>query len=419
MIQRALLWTIINDQFSEVGRANHMVNRDLYTEALDYAGSSALVIKGARRCGKSTLLKQIIRDKFQDDFFYFSFDDERLIKFGTEDFQALIETFIEKFGSRRSVFLDEIQNVKGWELFISRLLREGYRVFITGSNSNLLSKELGTHLTGRHIDLELYPFSFKEFLRSKKIEVLDPGKHTTTERSVISGAFREYFSKGGMPEVVTTGNDAILLQYTSDIIQRDIIGRHEIRKPQELKSIARFLIANASNEITFRSISHNLNMASEKTVKQYVEYLEDTYLVFQVERFSRKLKTVDKSPRKIYCIDNGIILKNAPDYRNNHGAILENIVALQLKRRGKDFYYYRHDSGAEVDFIIPSEHEMIQVCYEIQPDNAAREIRGFRKAMTDIKADKFIILTMDQEETIEQDGLKIEILPAWKWLIES
>ncbi len=419
MMQKSLLRMIIRDQLVEAGKLDHIVPRNVYHLALLYKGGPAFVIKGIRRCGKSTMMKQIISARFPESFFYFNFDDERIAGFTVGDFQPLIETFIELLGDRKNVFFDEIQNIRGWELFINRLLREGYKVFITGSNSNLLSRELGTHLTGRHIDMELYPFSFVEFLRSKDLELENDRGYTTSQRAVMTREFGQYFSKGGMPEVVISGNDTILLQMIGDIIQKDIMNRYSVRKPSELRNILSFLISNVSGEITYRSLSRNLGLQSENTVRKYIEYLEETYLVFLVRRFDRKLKSTEKNPKKVYCVDNGLVTKTMPGFAENRGALLENMVAIQLRRTGRQFYYYRHENGAEVDFIVPADLEMIQVCYELNSRNTEREIKGFLKASTEFKAKKFLILTMDQGEELTHEELTIDVKPVWQWLLET
>ncbi|MHB1709640.1 MAG: ATP-binding protein [Thermoplasmataceae archaeon] len=418
MIQKSLLRTVIQDQLTEIERSDHIVPRDAFDLGLSYNGTSAFVIKGIRRCGKSTMLKQIIRSRFRDSFFYFNFDDERISGFTVEDFQILMETFVELFGDNKNVFFDEIQNVRGWELFINRLLREGYMVFITGSNSNLLSMELGTHLTGRHVDMELYPFSFLEFLRARNID-FSGDDYSTQRKGKATRLFNEYFSSGGMPESVVSGNSTVLIQLINDIIQKDVMNRHNIRKFPEIRDILRFLMSNVSNEITYRSISRNLAVKSENTVKKYIEYLQETYLIFEVRRFDRKLKRAGRNPRKVYCVDNGIILRNIPDFNKNNGALLENIVAIHLKRTGREFYYYRHESNAEVDFVLPVDRELIQVSYELNDQNMDREIRGLERASGEIDANRLLILTMDQEREISRNGLKIEVKPVWRWLVEN
>lgn len=419
MLNKSHLSTIIADQMEEITRSDHIVTRSIYSTVLNYEGNSALVIKGIRRCGKSTLLKQLILGKGSLSFFYFNFDDERIYGFSVEDFQTLMETFIETYGQAKNIFFDEIQNVNGWELFVNRLLREGNKVFVTGSNSNLLSKELGTHLTGRHVDLELYPFSFSEYLSSRGIEYPLRGSLTTIQRAEIMREFKNYYLYGGMPEVVISRSDLSILQLTSDIIQKDIMVRYGIRHPQELRKLLNFILGATSSEMTYRSLSRSLQIKSEKTVGKYVEYLEETYLIFEVRRYDSKLKNISRNPRKYYSIDNGITLKNLPSFIEKKGALLENLVALDLKRVGKEFYYYRNANGAEVDFIIPIDGTMIQVCYELNFSNKEREVNGFVKARNELKANAFIILTMDQEYTISMEDFVIEVQPVWKWLLNT
>jgi hypothetical protein len=331
----------------------------------------------------------------------------------------LIETFIELFGQRKNVFFDEIQDVRGWELFINRLLREGYRVFITGSNANLLSHELGTHLTGRHMDLELYPFSFIEYLRAKNLQNIAKGRYNTAARAKLSAEFERYFLIGGMPEVVISEETAILTYLMNDVIQKDIITRYNLRKPSEIKNILRFILSNVSNETTYRSLTIATDSKSENTVKKYIQYLEETYIIFGVNRYDKKLKRRDKNPKKYYSIDNGIVIKNIPTFVENKGRLLENLVAVNLKRIQKEFYFYRDKNGSEVDFVIPSEKQMIQVCYELNQQNRKREIKGFVMARKEIDAEKYLIITMNQEENIQLDEFSIEVKPIWLWLLES
>jgi predicted AAA+ superfamily ATPase len=417
MITKSTLGTMAKDQLKEFESLDGTIRRSRLSKLAAYGGSAALVIKGLRRCGKSTLLKQIVKLKFQDDFYYFNFDDERLTGFNAQEFQTLMEVLIEEFGTKRYAFFDEIQNIDGWELFVNRILRDGYHVFITGSNANLLSKELGTHLTGRHIDIELYPFSFDEFLDAKGVKVQN-GAHSTEEKARISRNFKEYFNMGGMPEVVTQKNEQVLTQLLNDIIQRDIVSRYNIRKPNELKSVIKFLIANAANEITYRSIRENFDIKSANTVQKYVDATEETYLIFTVKRYDTKIKKLDKNARKVYCIDNGIITKNSPVMNERRGAMLENIIAVHLKRLGKEFYYYRGRSEAEADFVIPSERKAIQVCYEVNEDNRKREMDGLFEAMEHTKATDGVVITFDQEGEIKWEKGRAVLIPAWQWLLE-
>lgn len=418
MISKAILGTVVKDQLKEFEALTDTVPRSIFPEVTLYKGASVLVVKGLRRCGKSTLLRQIIKAKFKEDFYYFNFDDERIFGFKAEDFQTLMETFIEIFGRKKNVFFDEIQNIMGWELFINRILRQGYRIFITGSNSNLLSKELGTHLTGRHVDTELYPFSFIEFLNANKIKVQNRF-YATEEKALFSKKFKEYFQKGGMPEVVVFSNEAILTQVISDIIQKDIVNRYNPRKPLELKAVIKFLIANTANPITYRSLMNNFKIKSANTVQKYIKYAEETYLLFVAHKYERKLKNFDKNPKKIYCVDNGIIIKNTPNINEKEGALLENLMAVQLKRLKKEFYYYKGESGSECDFIMPEEKQAMQICHTLNQSNKEREIRGLLEAMSHIKAEQGTIITFDQEEQMTKGNKIIIIKPAWQWILES
>ncbi len=418
MIAKNILGTIIKDQLREFKPLDGSIRRDILLKLTSYTGSAAFVIKGLRRCGKSTLLKQIIKARFSDDFYYFNFDDERLSEFKTEDFQALMEVVVEEFGTKKYFFFDEIQNVTGWELFVNRILRDGYHVFITGSNANLLSRELGTHLTGRHIDIELYPFAFDEFLLARNVKS-QKGAYSTGEKAQLSKYFKEYFNIGGMPEVVVQNNELVLTQLLNDIIQRDIVSRYSIRKPGELKSVIKFLIANAGNAITYRSIGQNFGIKSANTVQKYIDATEETYLVFTVRRYDTKIKILDKNPKKVYCVDNGIIAKNAPSMNERRGALLENTIAVHLKRLGKEFYYYKGRTGAEADFVIPREKMVIQVSYEVSDGNRSRELGGLLEAMKHTKAKEGVIITFDQEGTIKDGKLEIAMIPAWRWLLEN
>jgi len=419
MISKSVLATIIKDQLHEFEALKDTIPRTKLSKMISYQGASAVVVKGVRRCGKSTLLKQLITTQHSNDFWYFNFDDERLTGFTSDDFQSLVETMLELFGKKKYLCLDEIQNIVGWELFVNRMLRQGYKVFITGSNANLLSRELGTHLTGRHIDIELYPFSFSEYLKAHHIDIPKKGMYSTEEKALLSKHFKKYLLQGGMPEAIVFSNETILTQVVNDIIQRDIVNRYNIRKPSELKTVLKFLIANTSAPITYRSIKNNFKIQSANTIQKYIEYAEETYLVFTVRRYEKKLKQFDKNPKKIYCVDNGIITKTSPTLQERQGALLENLVALNLKRDGKEFYYYRGRTDAECDFIVPNEKQVIQVCYQLRDDNKEREIKGLSEAIDMLSAKQGFLLTLDQEDKIVRKNKNIIIKPVWQWLLET
>jgi len=419
MLSKSALATVLKDQLKELEGIGRTVPRTAFPASLEYDGASALVVKGVRRCGKSTLMMQIIDSRFKDDFLYVNFDDERLSGFKTEDFQHLMEAAEETFGKTGNLFFDEIQNISGWELFVNRMLRQGCRVFITGSNANLLSMELGSHMTGRHIDVELFPFSFREYLLAKGVPLPEGNAYSTHERAVISTHFKDYLMNGGMPEAVISSNMAVLAQLINDILQRDIVVRHGIRKPAQLKSVVKFMVANAGNSITYRSVVENFSLKSPNTVQKYIEYAQETYLVFKVNRFEERLRRLEKNPKKIYCIDNGIVAYHMPDHMEKNGALLENLVAIHLRRQGDDFYYYRGKTNREADFIAPKHKLALQVCYNLTEKNRLREIQGLHEAMERIGIQDGLILTLEQEQDIDYAGRKIRVMPAWEWLLQT
>lgn len=419
MISKSALGTIVSDQSKNFIDLKNIVPRAILKDLLKFNGGSALVVKGVRRCGKSTILKQLMLEKYNKRFLYFNFDDERIITFNSNDFQILMEVLIGINGDFKTVLFDEIQNIKGWEFFINRIIQEGYKVFITGSNANLLSKELGTYMTGRHSDMDIYPFSFVEFLKARKAKIINRKFYSTAEKSEILNLFNDYLITGGMPEAVVLKNELVLNSIVTDIVQNDIVNRYNVRHSTELKQVISFLIANASNPITYRSILKNFEIKSTDTIQKYINYAEDTYLLFTVRKFERKIKKLDKNPKKIYCIDNGIMKRWVSDLNENNGALLENAIAIHLKRLGKEIYYYKSKSGAETDFIIPKEKMAIQVCYEITDKNKDREIQGLLLALDELNATTGIILTHDQEEEINIKKYKILIIPTWKWFIET
>lgn len=411
MISKNMLGLVVKDQSKELGLGVGEVERSALAALCAYKGNAVLVVKGVRRSGKSTLLKQLMKKRFAGQFHYFNFDDERVAGFDTPDFQTLHEVLVEQHGEQDYLFLDEIQNVAGWELFVNRMLRQGKHVFITGSNANPLSAELGTHLTGRHVDVDLYPFSFAEYLKAKNVSV-KPGAYSTKERADCAKHFKQYLEKGGMPEAATTGNESVLLQLVNDVIQRDVLPRHQVRKPNEVKTVFKFLISNAGNPITFNSLKNNFAIESVATVQKYVELAEETFLVFTVKKFETKFKQVDKNPRKVYCVDNGLVTKNA--LTQSKGALLENLIAVHLKRLGKEFYY--HSNGQlKADFVIPKEKTVIQSCVELTQENNERELKGLESAFKHTKSKTGLILTLDQR--VPDD--RIAIKPAWEWLLET
>lgn len=377
-------------------------------------------IMGVRRCGKSVLAHQLLKGK---DYGYINFDDERLIGAKALDLNAFFEVLKEISPDFKYLLLDEIQNVDGWELFVNRLKRSGYNIIVTGSNSKLLSKELATHLTGRHFGIYLYPFSFKEFLVLKNFSLKKDDFYITDRRAAIKRLFEKYAAMGGLPEVFNTDTRGSYLRELFDkIITRDIISRYNIKYASGLKEIALFAVSNFGSRITYNKIKNVFQIKSVHTVKNYLNYLEEAYLLFQLNPFSFKIKEQINQPRKIYSIDTGLINAIAPKVTTDRGRLLENIVFLELKRQNREVYFYHHPDY-EVDFIIKDGlkiKQLIQVCYSLaDSDTKKREIKALLKASKELRCKELVIITQDEEKEEKINSAVIKIIPIWQWLLTS
>lgn len=373
-----------------------------------------VVITGIRRCGKSTFMRQLSAQ--YSDFLYINFDDDRLMDFALSDFPALMLVFEKTSPGIKVLFIDEIQNVAGWERFVRRIHDEGYKVFLTGSNTNLLSAELGTHLTGRYTKITLYPFSFRECLRFKSIET---DRITEKKKAAILAEFDRYLAGGGFPEYLKFGDPEYLKRIYDDILFRDILSRFGIREVKGFRQLAHYLFTNTANPATYNALKNTLGFKSVGSVRDYVGFLEEAYLIFEIFRYDVSLKKQYVCEKKLYCIDTG--MRNAVAFRfsDDKGRMLENLVLIELLRRGKSVYFFKNPK--ECDFITEDQgkiHEAIQVCFELSRENRDREISGLAGAMTAHDLAEGLILTYHQEETIAIDNAVIRVMPAWKWLVE-
>jgi hypothetical protein len=382
-----------------------------------------VVISGIRRVGKSTLLAQIVNNFYKKGVYYLSFEDERLIEFNVEDFNILYEIFIEIFGERKAFFFDEIQNVEKWEIFVRRMQDKGYKFFITGSNASLLSRELSTKLTGRCISLELYPFSFQEFLFFNGYSLDKNALSYTKERGKIKKYFNEYLKKGGMPEYLKYKDQTLLKRLYEDILYRDIVARYEIKEIKALRELGLYCLTNIGGLFSYNILKEMLHLGSVNTAKNYVGYLENSFLISTVNRFSYSLKQQFVANKKVYCIDNGIIESIAFQFSKNKGKFLENLVFVELKRRYKEIYYYRTKNNLEVDFLIKDKKKakiLIQVTEGIDDKKVKhREINSLVSAMEELKINNALVLTEDSEEKIKKDNKVVMVKPIYKWLIEN
>ena len=382
--------------------------------------SEILIISGIRRCGKSVLMQQI-RDRLVEKDFFFNFDDERLANFKLDDFQKLQECFVELFGEQHTYYFDEIQNIEGWERFVRRLYNAGNKIVITGSNARMLSRELGTHLTGRYIQVEIYPFSFQEYLAMNEIPVNAKTLYTTTGRATMVKSFVKYMECGGFPKFLQDGSVSYLTSLYERIIYRDILTRNGLTNEKEMLELMFYLASNATKRVTYSSLGKVVGIQHPDTIKNYLEYIQQTYLISQLFRYDPSVKKQMMSPKKIYFVDNAIIKRIGFNATENNGVFLENLVFIELKRRGWDVYYYADKK--ECDFIVRKGlhiSDAYQVTLKMDsPQTREREIAGVREAMQAYSLSKGYILTFEGKETINfDDGTIVEVVPVWEWILQ-
>ena len=374
------------------------------------------VIIGPRRAGKSFFALHFLSQ--QGNFSYVNFDDERLVEI--KDYDEIITAMKAIYNNPKLVLLDEIQNIPKWELFVNRLQRQGFNLIITGSNSNLLSKELATHLTGRHLSIYIFPFSFKEIIGKDEL--------TTSE---TKEKLSEYIIYGGYPEPLIKGMDykEYLSTLFSSIVYKDIIKRYRIREAQGIEDLASYLLSNIAKEYSFNSLKRLTQLQSSHTVEKYIHYLEEAFIFFSLKRFSYKVKEQLSSNKKIYCIDNGFIYAKAFKSSPDMGRLYENIVAKELKKKEMEnklkFFYWKNQQQEEVDFVIQENAKikhLIQVCINLENNETKnREVRALLKAGKELKCRSLFVITeeYEAEEELEWFGIKgkVRFIPLWKWLL--
>lgn len=375
------------------------------------------VISGIRRSGKSTLLKQV--SKNLKSFAYLNFEDERMLDFNYRDFNALQEVFLELYGDQKTYLFDEIQNIFGWEKFVRRLFEDGKKIFITGSNAKLLSSELATTLSGRHLKMELFPFSFREYLDYKKIAIK---QHLTTkEKAKIEKHLIEYIKRGGFPEIVIGGNEEELKQLYQDVLIKDLLVRFKIRETKAFRDVALFLLSNISMPISFNNLKKLLGVKSVTSVKNYVDFFEEAYLFYSLFKFDYSVKKQIINDRKIYCVDTGLVNVIASQFSENIGRSIENVVFIEFKRGNSDIFY--HKDKKECDFLVRRGMKIIEAIQVTQTlsnlKTKEREIAGLLEAMNKFNLNAGLIITQEQEDKIKVGRKTINIVPLWKWLLES
>lgn len=416
MIQKETLRQVVAQQKSTL-TIEKTVTRGILADVLDsFKDNRIIILTGVRRSGKSTLLKQIMQKK--SSYCYVNFEDERFIDFRAQDFELLNEALAEAYGNPKIYFFDEIQNIEKFETFVRRLQDEGKKIIITGSNASLLSKELGTRLTGRYKPFEVYPFSFLEYLDFKAVKLEKDSAHVFEKKIMIIKRFEDFANEGGMPEYLKNKDEDYIRTIYENILYRDIIARYSIKKQKILKELVSLLATNLSSQFTYNSIKKSLGLSNAVTVKEYISYLQNSYLFFELLRFDFSLKRQLNTARKIYIVDSAFHKITGLNFSSNKGRILENIVFIELKRAKKEIYYFTGKN--ECDFIAKKGTkitEAIQVCHSLDEKNKKREVNGLLEAMDKFKVNKGLLLTYEQEDEMRFEDKKITVMPVWKWII--
>lgn len=389
-----------------------------------------LFISGIRRSGKSSLLSLIakylldVKKISKQNILFINFEDERFIKFEIDDFDKLYQLYIELDNptGKKYLFFDEIQNINGWERWVNRLYEfEDVKIFITGSNASLVSSSISSALTGRNRQLNIYPFSFSEFLLTNQVDYSPYSLHLPEKIAEIKREFDKYIKLGGFPEVVKRNDVMLADQYFKDIIHRDVISLYNIRNIKELKELCLYLITNTGSILSYDSLRKITGARNITTIKNYLNILQDVYLFYSLSKFDYSIKKQIYNPDKYYVSDLGFYNAIGFKFSENLGKILENIVFHHLIRMNKNIFYWKSSSGKEVDFIITDSTnkitEVYQVTYSLTNENRERELNGLKLISKEFGTMNRYILTYDQEDKIVLDDGIIEVLPVWKWLL--
>ena len=384
------------------------------------------VILGPRRAGKSVFALMLLKDQ---SFAYFNFDDESLPGEEKIDLDELMTELKLAYGDTKYILFDEIQNLPNWELFVNRLHRAGYNLVLTGSNASLLSKELATHLTGRHIPIEILPFNFSEILKAKQYEVTLDKLSLPDEKAKLLEYMTQYMTSGGYPEVVTKGVDprGYLDVLFDAVLFKDVVKRHKVRFSEQIASLGSYLINNVSGQYGAKKLANILGFKSQVTLEKYLGYLTEAYLIFPLIRHSTKAGMRLRSAKKTYVVDNGFVTAKAVQHSPNTGKLMENLVFTELVKKGnqpgRELFYYKTRNDREIDFVLKKGYqvmELIQVCYDItDADVEQREVKALVEAGKELNVSKLTVLTWNEKRTVEKDDITIQFRPLWAWLLEK
>jgi hypothetical protein len=380
----------------------------------------AVIISGLRRVGKSTLLAQLAHRLGSDKFYYVNFEDERFLGFEVENANYLYQLLIELFGERKIFLIDEIQNIPEWEHIIRRFMEQDFKFYITGSNASLLSSELGSRLTGRYLPVELFPFSFLEFMQFRQYPPLNLDRLTTADEARLQGYLSEYLRLGGVPEPLKYPDLPLLRILYDDVLYRDIAARYRIEEVRALKELAFYLMSNPSTLISYNKLKEQFRLGSVNTIKNYFEYLENSWLIFTLNVYDYSVKRQQIAPKKVFCIDTGLANAIGFGFSSNRGKLLENLVFLGVRQKIHEVYYYTTQAGYEVDFYLPENRLLIQVAQSLENTTTReREVRAITDAMRSLQGSRGLILTDSNAQPIVENGLTIEIRSVAEWLLSS
>jgi predicted AAA+ superfamily ATPase len=398
----------------------------------------ATVFIGVRRCGKSTYVAQVIERLLSggvpvENILYMNFFDDRLHNLRGDNLDLITEAYYSVYPEKKGAekvycFFDEIQAVPGWEPFIDRLMRtERCEVYLTGSSARMLSREVATQMRGRALSWEMFPFSFQEFLDYKGIE--QKAALSSKMRLQVQKAFGEYWEAGGFPEVVGLNRNLrikIHQEYLHAILFRDLVDRHDISHPKAVTDLAHWLLDNTAshysvNRLTayLKSLGHN---APKSAVSEYLGWFEDAYFLFSLRVFDASLARGNTNPKKVYCIDHSLVTSVSSGILANSGHLLENLVFTALRRLHPEVYYYKTATGREVDFVIPGlgrSRKLVQVCESLaEPQTRKRETAALREAMEELGLNTGTIVTRNESEQVETGEGTIEVVAAWRYLLD-
>lgn len=420
-MEKRIIKTIIHEKQQEIA-STELIERPIFLEE-----SCNYVFVGLRRAGKSYLMFQHIQSAIKsgkatiEDVLYINFEDERISSIKVDELNQLLESYREMYENKRPlIYLDEIQNIEGWEHFARRLADSKYRVYITGSNAKMLSRDIATTLGGRYIIKEIYPFSLSEYLAYKEIKLSKKWQYTDDRITVVK-LFEDYFRFGGFPETFELKDKRSWINSLYlKILLGDIITRNEIRNADAIRLLARKLAESVMQPTTLSRLQHIVSSAGAKvtrnTIADYIGYMKEAYLIFSIPNFTDSLSDRETSQKRYFC-DNGLLNVFLADPQTK---LLENIVALALiKRYGNEELFY-YNKNIEVDFYLPSQKMAVQASFSLSESTTfERETKALVKIAGSFDIEKAIIVTYDDEKTIEVDGVSIQIVPVWKWLLNT